>query len=472
MVVFFKRIQELIFTHKGMLLPPRIPHKIPFLGLAIDFNIDPIMFLRNAYEKYGDVFSFTMVGQTFTYLIGSDASALMFNSKNDVLNAEEVYGNLTGPVVGKGVGYAVENAVFLEQKKIMKVGLSVSNFRKYVPMITKETTEYFKKWGDSGEKDLLVAMEELILLIVSRCLHGQEIRSIFNERLAKLYADLDRGLTPLAWLFPSWMPFPSFRKRDQAHREVKKIFYEIIEKRRAATVKVDDYLQTLIDSRPNYNNGNPLTDDEVAGMCMGLLVAAQHTSSTTTSWLGFFLSQNQQFQKRCYEEQLRICGSDYESQLTYDQLKDMSLLDVCLKETLRLRPPVAMMLRMVKKPLTFKGYTIPAGHQVCVCTSVNQCLQEKWAPDPFSFNPDRFLDEKAQFKNDKFSYIPFGVGHHRCVGESFAYLQIKTIWSVLLRKYEFELVDGHFPPVNFTTLIHTPLKPVIRYKLRETQISN
>ena len=57
-------------------------------------------------------------------------------------------------------------------------------------------------------------------------------------------------------------------------------------------------------------------------------------------------------------------------------------------------------------------------------------------------------------------------GRHRCVGESFAYVQIKTIWSVLLRKYEFDLCDGFFPPVNYSTMIHTPLKPIIKYHRR------
>ena len=57
-------------------------------------------------------------------------------------------------------------------------------------------------------------------------------------------------------------------------------------------------------------------------------------------------------------------------------------------------------------------------------------------------------------------------GRHRCVGESFAYIQIKTIWSVLLRKYEFDLCDGFFPPVNYSTMIHTPLKPIIKYRRR------
>ena len=57
-------------------------------------------------------------------------------------------------------------------------------------------------------------------------------------------------------------------------------------------------------------------------------------------------------------------------------------------------------------------------------------------------------------------------GRHRCVGESFAYTQIKTIWSVLLTKYEFSLIDGYFPAVNYSTMIHTPTRPVISYKRR------
>ena len=58
-------------------------------------------------------------------------------------------------------------------------------------------------------------------------------------------------------------------------------------------------------------------------------------------------------------------------------------------------------------------------------------------------------------------------GRHRCIGESFAYVQMKTIWSVLLRKYEFDLCDGYFPPVNYSTMVHTPTRPVIQYRRRK-----
>lgn len=82
-------------------------------------------------------------------------------------------------------------------------------------------------------------------------------------------------------------------------------------------------------------------------------------------------------------------------------------------------------------------------------------------------NVSRFLsDEKKASGEDKFSYVPFGAGRHRCIGEFFAYVQIKTIWSVLLRKYEFELVNGHFPEIDFETMIHTPKNPFVRYKTR------
>lgn len=102
----------------------------------------------------------------------------------------------------------------------------------------------------------------------------------------------------------------------------------------------------------------------------------------------------------------------------------------------------------------------------------------------------RFLDKNAA-DSEKFAYVPFGAGRslkflpwrsikilsdylifflpagrHRCVGESFAYTQIKTIWSVLITKYEFSLIDGYFPPVNYSTMIHTPTRPVIAYKRR------
>ncbi|XP_007430653.1 lanosterol 14-alpha demethylase [Python bivittatus] len=441
--------------------PPYIPSNIPFLGHAIAFGRNPIQFLEDAYEKYGPVFSFTMVGKTFTYLVGSDAAALLFNGKNEELNAEEVYSRLTTPVFGKGVAYDVPNAVFLEQKKMLKTGLNINQFKNHISIIEKETIEYFKTWGDKGKRNLFEALSELIILTASHCLHGKEIRSILNEKVAQLYADLDGGFTHAAWLLPGWLPLPSFRCRDRAHHKIKSIFYEVIQKRRQSLTREDNMLQTLLDV--TYKDGRPLTDDEIAGMLIGLLLAGQHTSSTTSTWLGFFLARDKSIQEQCYEEQKTVCGEDLPP-LNYDQVKDLNLLDRCLKETLRLRPPIMTMMRMAKTPQTVAGYTVPPGHQVCVSPTINHRLKDCWVEN-LKFKPDRYLQDNPAAA-EKFAFVPFGAGRHRCIGENFAYIQIKTIWSTLLRLYEFDLVDGYFPTINYTTMIHTPTNPIIIYKRR------
>ncbi|XP_008570378.1 PREDICTED: lanosterol 14-alpha demethylase isoform X2 [Galeopterus variegatus] len=422
-------LSHLVQLPAGAKSPPYIFSPIPFLGHAIAFGKSPIEFLENAYEKYGPIFSFTMVGRTFTYLLGSDAAALLFNSKNEDLNAEEVYSRLTTPVFGKGVAYDVPNPVFLEQKKMLKSGLNIAHFREHVSIIEKETKDYFQSWGESGEKNLFEALSELIILTASHCLHGKEIRSQLNEKVAQLYADLDGGFSHAAWLLPGWLPLPSFRRRDRAHREIKNIFYQAIQKRRQSDKKIDDILQTLLDS--TYKDGRPLTDDEVAGLLIGLLLAGQHTSSTTSAWMGFFLARDKTLQERCYLEQKTVCGEGLPP-LNYDQI--------------------------------VAGYTIPPGHQVCVSPTVNQRLKDSWI-ERLDFNPDRYLRDNPA-SGEKFAYVPFGAGRHRCIGENFAYVQIKTIWSTMLRLYEFDLIDGYFPTVNYTTMIHTPENPVIRYKRR------
>ncbi|CAO2629722.1 Lanosterol 14-alpha demethylase [Lemmus lemmus] len=403
--LFRLAVGRMVQLPAGTKSPPYIFSPIPFLGHAIAFGKSPIEFLENAYEKYGSVFSFTMVGKAFTYLLGSDAAALLFNSKNEDLNAEDVYSRLTIPVFGKGLAYDVPNAVFLEQKKMLKSGLNVAHFKQYVSIIEKETEEYFQSWGESGERNVFEVLSELIILTASHCLHGKEIRSQLNEKVAQLYADLDGGFSHAAWLLPGWLPLPNFRRRDRAHREIKNIFYKAIKKCRQSEEKVDDILHTLLDS--TYKDGHPLTDDEIAGMLIGLLLAGQHTPSTTSTWMGFFLARDKQRQEECDLEQKAVCGKDLPP-LTYEQLKDLNLLDRCIKETLRLRPPKMAMMRMARTPQTAAGYTIPPGHQVCVSPTINQRLKDSWV-ERLDFNPDRYLQDNPA-SGEKFAYVPFGAG--------------------------------------------------------------
>ena len=471
---FFFRNRKSISLPAGKRLPPVVPHIIPFVGHAVSFGRDPLKFLLTSRATHGDVFTFRMIGMDFTYLLGSDACSLFFNSKNEDLNAEEVYQKITTPVFGEGVAYDVPNKVFGEQKRMMKTGLTISRFRNYIPYIEREVAVYTGTWGCGARVDIFIAMSELVILTASRCLHGSEIRSKLDEGVAQLYLDLDGGFSQLAWLLPAWVPLPSFRKRDKAHREMKKIFREVIAKRRTDTQtgQEDDFLHVLIHSQ--YKSGRGLSDEEIAGMLIAMLMAGQHTSSTTSAWLILFLAENKSLQERVYSEQMSLCADG----MSYEDIKSCELLERCVRETLRMRPPLMTLMRMCKVQQTVGEFCIPVGHQVCVSPSINQQSEDVWSHPVTGFNPDRYLDPNeglgcpAKFDTseteslEKFNYIPFGAGRHRCVGETFAYVQIKTLVSYLVRHFEFDLIDGKFPEINYTTMIHTPKDPIIRYKRR------
>ena len=234
-----------------------------------------------------------MFGERVYYLLGSDASKMFWSSSNDKLNAEDLYANITVPIFGKGVAFDVSNKVFSEQKMMAKRGLTQKRFETYTAKVEEECRNYInERWkGDSGEDNLFEAMAEMIVFTATRCLHGQETRDAFTADTAALYSDLDGGFSPLAWLFPNWIPFPSFLKRDRAHVELKKRFHAVIDARRKVDqTEATDLLQTFTTS--NYekvNDKRALTNDEVSGLLIALLMAGQHTSSTTSTWFGFFM---------------------------------------------------------------------------------------------------------------------------------------------------------------------------------------
>ena len=103
-------------------------------------------------------------------------------------------------------------------------------------------------------------------------------------------------------------------------------------------------------------------------------------------------------------------------------------------------PAAHGVLRMVMEPLDVEGFHIPAGKLVGASPSVSNRLPEAFA-DAGSFDPARYIEPRQDDVDNPWNWIPFGAGRHRCVGAAFAQMQIKAIFSVLLREYEFEMAQ-------------------------------
>lgn len=440
-------------------VPPVIPHNIPFFGLMFSFGKDPLKFLLEAQKKYGDVFTFLLFGRQLTYVVGSEASDVFFNAKGADVSAEAAYKDLTVPVFGEGVLYDVTHELMTEQKKMCKGALTPQAFEKYVPIIEKETLDYIATWGDEITVDLLETMSEITIMTASHCLLGKEVRSKLNQGFAKLYADLDGGFTPLNYLFPN-VPFPRNIKRDAAHTKIRNLFMEVIDRRRRDNDKTHvDLMQTLMDDGI-YKDGSKMSDTEISHLLIAVLLGGQHTSSTTGSWLGFEIAQRADYIQKIRDEVMEIAGNE---PLTFDHIKKMRSFDSAIKETLRIHPPLIQIMRLVVKDLTYKNYKIPAGNFICVSPTANHMLPEAF-PNPEKFEPERFerdnssADEEKHDINSRFSFVPFGAGRHRCIGENYAFMQLKTIWATILRHYDVVNVTG-VPAPSYSSLVVLPSHP-------------
>jgi sterol 14-demethylase len=372
----------------------------------------------------------------------------------------------------------------------MKIALTTQAFQSYVPIIADEVSTYFKKSADfkgkSGIVDISPKMAQLTIFTASHTLQGKEIRDKFDESLADLYHDLDMGFSAVNFML-HWAPLPWNNKRDKAQRTIAKIYTDTIQERRAAGTLdgQEDIMRHLMNS--TYKNGVKVPDFEIAHMMIALLMAGQHSSSSTSSWIMLRLAARPDIMEELYQEQVKVLGADLPP-LKYEDLAKLPLCQAVIKETLRLNAPIHSVMRAVKQPMPVPNtkYVIPTNH-VLLAASCVSAMDPNYFPEPELWEPHRWekdsrlspkiaksdIDEEEKIdygyglvsKGAQSPYLPFGAGRHRCIGEQFANVQLQTIVSMIVRDFKFRNVDGSSKVIgtDYASLFSRPLEPAKIY---------
>jgi sterol 14-demethylase len=260
--------------------------------------------------------------------------------------------------------------------------------------------------------------------------------------------------------FAPHFPIPANWRRDRARRQLVELMASLIVKRRVSGDRSDDFLDTLITAR--FPDGRYLSEDTITGLLLTLLFAGQHTSAVLATWTGLLLLQNPHHLALILMEQSEVFGGEG---MTLAVLKQLTRLERCIKEAERLHPPLTMLMRKVLQDFKFDAHCVPAGDFVMVSPAVSHRIPEIFA-EPCSYDPDRFAPPREEDRRTPNALIGFGGGKHRCIGLAFAYQQIKVIWSVLLQRYSFELVEKVKGP-DYTTFVVGPRQPCrVRYRCR------
>jgi len=398
-------------------------------GHLAEMRVDPIGLFERVRAECGEIGRFRLADKDVVLVSGAEANEQFFRAPESTLDQAAAYPFMT-PIFGKGV---VFDASPEERQQMMKnQALRGDMMRGHAATIEAEINRMVADWGDEGEIDLLDWFAELTIYTTSACLIGKPFREELDSSFAHYYHELERGTDALAYVDP-YMDIESFRLRDAAREKLVELVQGIIDKRkeRGKVAREDrDLLDVLISI--------DMSADYITGIFISMMFAGHHTSSGTASWALIELMRNPEVMKDVVAELDDLYADG--SEVSFQALRSIPRLEAALKETLRLHPPLIILMRVVAEEIELAGHLIEPGTVVAASPRVSNRIAEDF-PEPESFDPSRYLDERQEDLQNRWTWIPFGAGKHRCVGNAFAMMQMKAIFSVILRDYEFEMTQ-------------------------------
>ncbi|XP_022100029.1 cytochrome P450 4F22-like isoform X2 [Acanthaster planci] len=205
-----------------------------------------------------------------------------------------------------------------------------------------------------------------------------------------------------------------------------------------------DFLDVLLSARDESGKG--LTDMEIRNEVDTFLFEGHDTTASSLTWMLYAMATLPEHQRKVQEEIDEVMSGRESEDVGWDDLGKFKYLVQCLKESMRMYPPVPFIMRVLERDVEIDGKILPAGTSLLMAIYCLHHNPQVW-PDHMTFDPDRFSPDNIQ-KMDPFSYLPFAAGPRNCIGQNFALNELKVILVRLLRRYTVQLDPSH--PVQFS----------------------
>lgn len=404
---------------------PRLPKPLQSMG----FWTRPLAFLEGCRARYGSRFTLRLLASPpFVILSDPDEIKQVFTAPPDVLHPGEG-ARVLAPVVGQNSVILLDEDAHMEQRKLMLPAFHGERIERLSDLVAAVAEREVAAWPDHGPVELHPLLQSLTLEVVLRAVFGLDPGprlDAVRERLSAMLSFGDRFISLIPpppggraeKVLERVGPFAAFAR---IQREADALLFELIYERRGAAERRGDVLAMLLDAR--HADSSPMSDQELRDELMTMLVAGHETTASTLAWALERLSRHPAALGALESE---IQAGDGDAYLT-----------ATIYETLRRRPVLPNVApRLVKRPVEIGGWSYPAG----VGLVPNAYLvhhDPSIYPDPYAFRPERFLDASP----GTYTWIPFGGGRRRCLGASFAMLEMKLVLTALLRARTLRIVS-------------------------------
>jgi cytochrome P450 family 135 len=396
-------------------LPPGPDRLLP--RLTWDWWRRPLDTLQECHARYGDIFTYRLPYEgTWVFLSDPEAVKQVFTGDPRLLHAGAANIVLL-PVLGEHSVLLLDEPEHMAQRKLMLPSFHGRRMQAYREVMARVAAEEIERWPTDEPVRMRPRMQAVTLEVILRAVFGVDE----GERLTRLRDELRAALEVLAdrrramflvVLGPKRIRrYPPFRRLMEG---IDALLYPEIEARRAAPdlADRDDILSLLLQAR--HEDGRPMSDRELRDELMTLLVAGHETTATGLSWAIELLARHPAELDRL-EADLAVGGDEY--------------LDAVIKETLRLRPVIALVLRKLVEPMEIGGWLLPAGVSVAPSIYLVHRRPDIY-PEPDRFRPERFIEQPA----GTYTWIPFGGGVRRCLGGAFAEFEMAVVLKELVTR--------------------------------------
>jgi cytochrome P450 len=388
----------------------------------------PIPFLTGASARYGDFFTVRFVFGPVVFIADPHVIKDVFRGDPDVLHAGEGNATPLEPLMGRNSVLLLDGPEHMRQRKLMLPSFHGERMQRYGALMEEIAEREIARWPVGRPFGLRPRTQAITLEIIMRTVFGIEDAERLARLGERLAAMLDIGMQSRALAAIAIPPVrktvgrPLYKRFLRLRAAADAEIYDEIARRRQATdiEDRDDVLSILLQAHDE--DGRPMTDQELRDELMTLLVAGHETTATSLAWAFDLLLRHPAELERLSAEVEAGESTDY--------------LDAVIKETLRIRPVVPGVIRVLTAPIELNGFELPAGTRVAPNIYLTHRRPDVY-PEPERFRPERFLDGGP----DTYSWIPFGGGIRRCLGASFALYEMKIVIPAILRRVQLRAVE-------------------------------
>jgi cytochrome P450 len=336
----------------------------------------------------------------------------------------------------------------------------------HVPDMAAVTAELVEQWPAARPVDMWLQMRRLSLRLSARILFGREDPARADALSGMIQEVLQRTFSPAVWLFPVNVRGTPYRKLLQWAQRIEQDLLAMIRRRRDTPAPSTDVLGLLVrvhdeelvrvldalreeehrakaqrrgnrsdrSARALAQQNRIMDSADLVGQAGILFAASYENVANVLTWTLFLLAQHPAVMSELAGELDQTLGGEPPTAAQLDQLP---LLDAVIKEALRVLPPVPYLIRAVSRPADLGGLSLREGDRV-ICSPYMTHHLPGLFPEPERFRPQRWF----AIRPGPYEYLPFGAGPRMCIGYSFAMTEIKVALSLILRRWQVQVVPG------------------------------